>query len=268
MPNKTLKPTRSAAKTLAVFLLEHASSAQNRADSMRYKHAANIFETLGYRVDTTYTFTEEERITARDVAKTVLRNPHKKIAKVKHEQLESIVRQFADAAPEIVVPKTESKTKPSTAPSMPDAGSNIGVSPDKPVSLKLAPTEAGRLHHMIRNASTKPQTGQKHGSLTKLIAQLETVKAGQVHASVYFTHATGKRLRHLLDDASRREEYSEPYRKTARHLLHLLQQRLETKDAESPVVLHIKRKDLDTLRAALRAHTSETNDLLELLDRV
>ena len=236
MPDRTLKPPRSAAKTLADILHQDVATADGdaRKDLQRL---GGIFQKLGVRANTTYTFTQAQQQLAVAHIQHALTNPHRKLTKVNRERLEDLLTLFSAE-----VAATTGEARVTSA-----------------VTIKMSVTESHRLAQPLREwHRTHPSAKQP---FVAIIKRLDHIAGGAGHQSVTIPEERVALLEEALRNIAYNARYNAPVHRTARHVLTLLRQREAAMAARPLLPVRLNADQLAYLGQAVAHYAQHVEDL-------
>lgn len=236
MSDRTLKPPRSAAKALAEVLYQDIQTTTGQTQN-ELGRLAGIFETLGFRADTTHTFTRRELQLAIDHTRAALTHPYRKRSKVERERLEGLLRLFGAE-----VAATTGET---------------GVTSHE--SIKLSATESRRLTQPLREwHRTHPSAKQP---FTAIIQRLDHIGGGAGHKSLLVPVDRVALFQEALRTIARNPRHDATIHRTARHVLTLLRQREAARAANPLLSVRFNQDQLAYLEQAVTHYAKDVDDV-------
>lgn len=222
MPTRTLYPNPRGAKVLAHFLYEEADQTKDEVRRATVRSIANIFESLSYRTNTEYTFTDAERLIARNLALKVLQNPKLDLTDEKRHDLDAIRRVLHGTRPgaKPVVQAPQPQPPKPTPVTLPEPGA------DDILLIKTTPSQAAILAPLLVNGLFGHP--DKKTVLTTFIAQLKALARadGEYHATLGVSPDAARLACAILNAVSNNDRHDKRERNISKHTRLILHQRL------------------------------------------
>lgn len=266
MPTRTLYPNPRGAKVLAHFLYEEADQTKDEVRRATVRSIANIFESLSYRTNTEYTFTDAERLIARNLALKVLRNPKLDLTDEQRHDLDAIRRVLHGTRPgaKPVVRAPQPQPPKPTPVTLPEPGV------DDVVTMQTTPHQADVLGPLLVNWLLVHK--DKTPLIKTFIAQLETLARadGEYHAPVAVSINGARIACKVFDEAAENTRFDKRTRNIARHAGLTLNQKIKQYEAGTTRLgVSFIPEDFDVLTELVaNAHENEPSDSLARILRV